>query len=69
MCKCIGNQSCSICYTAMTVAFDKEYQKLKKIGMEDYLEAKEFMWEFYAARDNENAEELIGDGDPDQWTY
>lgn len=67
MCKCIGDMSCIICYTAMTEAFDKQYKKLKEIGMEDCLEAKEFMWEFYAQRDKDNVEDQ--DGDPSQWTY
>ena len=73
MCKCVGNKECSVCYLAMTTAFDKQYQALKAIGMEDCLEAKEFMWEFYAARDIANVEkdisDLDGDGDPSVWTY
>ena len=69
MCTCIGNKECIICYAAMTAAFDEAYRNLKKIGMEDCLEAKEFMWEFYAKRDKENMEEASGDGDPSQWTY
>lgn len=56
MCKCFGNQECDTCYTAMVAAFNEAYSNLKKIGMEDSLEAKEFMWEFYAKRDSEKAE-------------
>jgi hypothetical protein len=73
MCNCIGNKECPVCYLAMTTAFDKQYQALKSIGMEGCLEAKEFMWEFYAARDSENIEKAAndqaGDGDPSQWEY
>jgi len=67
--KCIGNTHCNICYAAMTAAFEEQYEKLKKIGMEDCLEAKEFMWDFYADRDKENMDEASSDGDPSQWTY
>ncbi len=54
VCRCIGNTECPICYLAMTTEFDSQYQSLKAIGMEDILEAKEFMWEFYAERDRNN---------------
>jgi hypothetical protein len=57
-CKCIGNTSCHICYAAMTDAFDKAYAKYKEIGMEDCIEAKEFMCDFFAERDKENAENI-----------
>ena len=69
ICRCIGNKHCPICYEAMTAAFEKQYEELKKIGMEDILEAKEFMWEFFAKRDKENMEDSVEDGDPSQWTY
>lgn len=68
VCRCIGNTHCSICYEAMTTEFDRQYQELKKIGMEDCLEAKEFMWEFFAERDRQNMEDA-SDGDPSQWNY
>jgi hypothetical protein len=42
----------------MTDAFDKAYSRLKEIGMEDFIEAKEFMWDFFAERDKENAENI-----------
>jgi hypothetical protein len=53
-CHCIGNKECSICYDALCKAFDKAYESLKSIGMEDCLEAKEFMWDFYKQRDLDN---------------
>lgn len=69
ICRCIGNKECPVCYEAMTAAFEKQYQELKKIGMEDCLEAKEFMWEFYAERDRQNMEDSSPNGDPSQWNY
>ena len=52
VCKCKGNTHCFICWGAMEDAFEKEYAKLEAAGMEDNLEAKEFMWEFFEKRDN-----------------
>lgn len=60
-CHCIGNKECHICYAALCEAFDKAYKSLESIGMEDCLEAKEFMWDFYAQRDLNNAEEAFDD--------
>ena len=51
MCRCKGNTYCFICWGAMEAAYEKEYAELKKEGMEDYLEAKEFMWDFFERRD------------------
>jgi hypothetical protein len=56
-CRCIGNMECNICYAGLCNAWDKEYKRYQEIGMEDCLEAKEFMWDYYAQRDKENAEE------------
>lgn len=47
----VANQHCLVCWGAMEAAYDKEYAKLKAGGMEDYLEAKEFMWDFFAKCD------------------
>lgn len=73
MCKCIGNKECEICYAAFCAAWDKEYVRYKAAGMEDFLEAKEFMWDFVAQRDRENIENeidaAIDDSDESQWTY
>jgi hypothetical protein len=35
----------------MEHAFEKEYARLEADGFEDYLEAKEFMWNFFEKRD------------------
>lgn len=51
VCSCRGNTYCFICWGAMEHAFEKEYEELKAEGMEDYLEAKEFMWDFFDKRD------------------
>lgn len=51
VCNCEGNNYCFICWGAMEDAFDKEYAKLRACGMEDYIEAKEFMWDFFSKRD------------------
>lgn len=51
VCSCKGNAYCLICWGAMEDAFDKKYASLKAEGMEDYLEAKEFMWDFFEKRD------------------
>lgn len=70
MCKCIGNTQCSICKAALEKAFDEEYNKLKETGDEDLLEAKEFMWDFFAKRDEENVEDVSPDMmDESKWTY
>ena len=53
----------------MEAAFDKEYEALKAIGMEDCLEAKEFMWDFFAKRDESNVEDAIEESDPTKWNY
>ena len=53
----------------MEAAYDKEYEKLKSEGMEDYLEAKEFMWDFFAKRDESNVEDATEESDPTKWTY
>jgi hypothetical protein len=45
------HKACVICWGALEAAWDKEYAKLKAEGMEDYLEAKEFMWDFFEKRD------------------
>jgi len=55
-CKCIGNMECNICYAALEDFWNKEYARYKAGGFEHLLEAKEFMWDFYAQRDKENAE-------------
>jgi hypothetical protein len=46
-----------ICWGAMEAAFDKKYEEMKAEGMEDYLEAKEFMWEWFAKRDQNRADD------------
>lgn len=38
----------------MEASYDKEYAQMKAEGMEDYIEAKEFMWEFFDKRDERN---------------
>ena len=50
VCRCRGKTYCFICWGAMEVAFEKKYAELKEEGLEDYLEAKEFMWEFFEKR-------------------
>jgi hypothetical protein len=69
MCKCLGNKTCLICWGAMEAAFDKKYQEMKAEGLEDYLEAKEFMWDFFAERDKENVDDATEESDPTQWNY
>ena len=51
MCRCAGHKSCLICWGAMEASYDKKYKEMEAEGMEDYLEAKEFMWDFFDKRD------------------
>jgi hypothetical protein len=54
---------CNICYAALTSFWDKEFARYKEAGLEDLLEAKEFMWDFYAQRDKENTENVTDELD------
>ncbi|MGE3320514.1 MAG: hypothetical protein AB7I18_14585 [Candidatus Berkiella sp.] len=53
----------------MEAAFDKTYKEMKAQGMEDYLEAKEFMWDFFDKRDQENADNAAEESDSSKWNY
>ncbi len=66
ICECRGNTHCAICWAALEAAWDVEYAKYKTIGMEDCLEAKEFMWEFFEKRDKE-IENVPDDADLTGW--
>ncbi len=66
VCKCQGNTYCFICWGAMETAFEAEYARLEKAGMEDYLEAKEFMWDFFKKRD-EDIDDAPDDPDLTGW--
>ena len=68
-CKCIGNQECIECYEGLRSEFDKSYKALEAIGMESILEAKEFMWDYYAERDRENADDAILPQEDDDLSY
>lgn len=67
VCECWGNQECHICYKALVDAFDVSYQIYKAAGLEDCLEAKEFMWDFYADRDRAKADEAFDNVIPDEF--
>jgi hypothetical protein len=65
----MGNQECSECYAGLVDSFEESYQNLKTIGMESILEAKEFMWDYYAQRDRENADDAILPQEEDDLSY